>query len=402
MNKFIKGVTIIFCLSILSSFAFAQDFPPTYNGGPFPTGTETARNDAPVDLNVPDAGGTLHEYTVYRGTPLVDGEVDNDDVWKQIPWTAMDSYDQGGSTCYIFDDACDDVAGYDGWEDITAWFKILWDDDHIYFALKKIDNENVFNEAHYTSLGDIWQDDAYQFVINTNDPLDNDGSGVSTEIGVALFNGADAAYNNWFEPALELADGAGVSEIEICDGKAIIGSMVQSDNYYTEIIEMAFVKWDEVVADEAQMFSIMCNDPDEDHTVHALQWTHGIFNPKNPEFFASILYSSSEAPAASAVVDNNPSGLPTEFSLQQNYPNPFNPSTVIPFSIPKSTHITLSIYDMLGQRVKMLIGQTMGAGTHSAVWDGTNEFGETVTNGIYFYKLRSNLGVQTKKMMFMK
>jgi hypothetical protein len=119
----------------------------------------------------------------------------------------------------------------------------------------------------------------------------------------------------------------------------------------------------------------------------------GIIQIAELEIFGVIL---------SAVEDNNPSDLPSEYSLQQNYPNPFNPSTKIPFSISKNTHVTLSIYNMLGQRVKKLIGQKMSAGTHSVVWDGTNEFGETVANGIYFYRLQSNLGAKTMKMIIVK
>jgi hypothetical protein len=136
--------------------------------------------------------------------------------------------------------------------------------------------------------------------------------------------------------------------------------------------------------------------------VHALQWSRGIFEKVGASHYASIVYSSSEPPAASAVEDFDQSGLPIVYTLQQNFPNPFNPSTVISFSLPKTTHATLSIYNMLGQQVTTLMSQTVSAGTHSAVWDGTNEIGETVTNGIYFYRLHSDLGVQTRKMMFMK
>jgi len=94
--------------------------------------------------------------------------------------------------------------------------------------------------------------------------------------------------------------------------------------------------------------------------------------------------------------------LMNDYNLDQNYPNPFNPSTVISFSIPKNTYVSLDVYNMLGQRVRTLINQSLPMGVHQAAWDGTNDLGETVTNGIYFYSLRSNVGVQTRKMMFVK
>ena len=156
-------------------------------------------------------------------------------------------------------------------------------------------------------------------VLNTNDPNDNDLTGIDTEVGIALLNSVDAAYNHWIGTALELADGDGASDVDICDGKAVIGLQDFSDTYYTEVIEMAFLKWDEIVADEPQMFSIMANDPDADHGVQALQWGHGIFSPKNWEFYASIIYSSSE-PSVDAVEDFNQPGFPSEYIGLRSHP----------------------------------------------------------------------------------
>jgi hypothetical protein len=99
--------------------------------------------------------------------------------------------------------------------------------------------------------------------------------------------------------------------------------------------------------------------------------------------------------ASKAVVAN-------DYILDQNYPNPFNPSTRISFTLPKHAHVSLDVYNTLGQRVKTLMDQSLSMGVHQAVWDGTNDSGEAVTNGLYFYSLRSELGVQTRKMMFMK
>jgi len=399
MKKVTISFTIIFCLTILASFVIAQEFPPTWTEGPFPTGTEEIRGDAPLDTNTPNEMGTWHEYTAYRGTPVVDGDVDNDPVWNSIPWTPMDSYTVGGAQCYIFDGACDDLESWTGFEDITAWFKVLWDDEHVYFALKKYDNEYISDETHIDALGDLWQDDAYQIVLNTNDPIDNDGSGVFTEIGVGLLAYEEEAYNNWIGIPLELADGNGESIVDICNGKAIIGSQTEFDDHYTEVIEVAFLRWDEIVADTPQMFSIMCNDPDEDHTVEALEWGRGIFAKTGPVEYASIVYSSESVP--SVLVATDPVVV-SDYVLHQNYPNPFNPSTRISFTLPQNAHVSLVVYNMLGQRVKTLMDQSLSMGVHQAVWDGTNDSGEAVTNGLYFYSLRSELGVETRKMMFMK
>ncbi len=106
--------------------------------------------------------------------------------------------------------------------------------------------------------------------------------------------------------------------------------------------------------------------------------------------------------ASGTDVEDISGSIPHKYALKQNYPNPFNPSTRIYFSLPQTVHVTLSIYNVLGQRIKTLIEQPMVAGIHEVAWDGTNELGKIVTNGIYFYRLSSDMGIQTMKMILMK
>ncbi|MFQ6008617.1 MAG: T9SS type A sorting domain-containing protein [Candidatus Zixiibacteriota bacterium] len=94
--------------------------------------------------------------------------------------------------------------------------------------------------------------------------------------------------------------------------------------------------------------------------------------------------------------------LPTSYSLAQNYPNPFNPSTVIEFTVPRRGHIELSVYNLLGQRVATLVDEPMHPGVYRAVWYGTDQAGQRVASGIYFYRLKAEQFVQTKKMVLLK
>ncbi|KAA3601504.1 MAG: T9SS C-terminal target domain-containing protein [Calditrichaeota bacterium] len=94
--------------------------------------------------------------------------------------------------------------------------------------------------------------------------------------------------------------------------------------------------------------------------------------------------------------------LPTEFALRQNYPNPFNPQTKIAFSIPESQFTSLEIFNILGQKVKTLISQDLTIGNYEAVWNGTDKNGKLVSNGVYFYKMKSGNFSETKKMLFLK
>jgi len=79
--------------------------------------------------------------------------------------------------------------------------------------------------------------------------------------------------------------------------------------------------------------------------------------------------------------------LPTVYGLSQNFPNPFNPSTTITYSVPKTSRVELSIYNMAGQKVRTLVNSTQAASFYKVVWNGKNDSGQSVASGMYFYKL---------------
>ncbi len=90
-------------------------------------------------------------------------------------------------------------------------------------------------------------------------------------------------------------------------------------------------------------------------------------------------------------------GNASEFKLNQNYPNPFNPKTVISFSLPKESMVSLTIYDIVGDRVDNLYEGKMGAGNHEISWGAKN-----FSSGIYFYTLKTDDISLTKKMILAK
>ncbi|RLD15942.1 hypothetical protein DRI50_03050 [candidate division KSB1 bacterium] len=95
--------------------------------------------------------------------------------------------------------------------------------------------------------------------------------------------------------------------------------------------------------------------------------------------------------------------LPTRFELKQNYPNPFNPTTMISFTLPQAAHVTLTVYDVLGQKVRTLIDNKLAtAGTHFQKWNGKDDFGHKVASGIYFYKIKAGNFSAIRKMVLMK
>ncbi|RJQ59570.1 MAG: T9SS C-terminal target domain-containing protein [Stygiobacter sp.] len=94
--------------------------------------------------------------------------------------------------------------------------------------------------------------------------------------------------------------------------------------------------------------------------------------------------------------------LPKEFGLYQNYPNPFNPETTISFSIPKSSHITLKVFDVLGREVATLIDEYKQAGTYYEKFNVETRHGASLHSGVYFYQLRADNFTATKKLVLIK
>ncbi|KPL04746.1 MAG: hypothetical protein AMJ73_03815 [candidate division Zixibacteria bacterium SM1_73] len=93
---------------------------------------------------------------------------------------------------------------------------------------------------------------------------------------------------------------------------------------------------------------------------------------------------------------------PAEFALSQNHPNPFNPETEISFSLPERSQVSLVIYNILGEKVKILANGEMDVGTHNIYWNGRDEAGNSAASGVYFCRLKAATFDQTMKMVLMK
>jgi len=93
---------------------------------------------------------------------------------------------------------------------------------------------------------------------------------------------------------------------------------------------------------------------------------------------------------------------PTQYSLDQNFPNPFNPSTTIMYSLKDPGHVTLNIYNVLGQNVRTLVDEYQDAGTYTKIWDGCDETGNVTASGMYFYRIKAGDFTEIKKMVMVK
>ena len=90
-------------------------------------------------------------------------------------------------------------------------------------------------------------------------------------------------------------------------------------------------------------------------------------------------------------------GIVEAYALEQNYPNPFNPSTIIRFSIPEQTNVTLKIFNSVGQEVASLFNGEVSAGNHEVNFNAS-----ALSSGVYFYRIQSPSFTETKKMILIK
>ncbi|MBN2281710.1 MAG: T9SS type A sorting domain-containing protein [Candidatus Marinimicrobia bacterium] len=110
-----------------------------------------------------------------------------------------------------------------------------------------------------------------------------------------------------------------------------------------------------------------------------------------------------QGPNASVAIDEDENYTAADFTLEQNYPNPFNPVTTIHYMINHTEPVKLTVYNVLGQKIRTLVDNaSLSAGRYSVQWHGINDAGQIVANGIYFYQLQAGSQVSMKKMMFLK
>ena len=111
-----------------------------------------------------------------------------------------------------------------------------------------------------------------------------------------------------------------------------------------------------------------------------------------------FLYST----PVTAVGEEDEENLASKFVLHQNYPNPFNAQTNIKYYLPQNSRLNLSIYNIIGQKVKTLVDGLQTAGFQSITWDGRDKSGAEVASGVYFCRLKTDYSQETKKMVLLK
>ena len=109
-----------------------------------------------------------------------------------------------------------------------------------------------------------------------------------------------------------------------------------------------------------------------------------------------------EEPVETAVEMSDQTSVPQAFALAQNAPNPFNSNTIIRFALPQPSQVELTIYNLLGQPVAVLVQGPSAAGTFSVRWNGRDQAGRAVTSGVYLYQLRAGEYTAVRKLLLLQ
>lgn len=134
--------------------------------------------------------------------------------------------------------------------------------------------------------------------------------------------------------------------------------------------------------------------------------TAGAFNVPEPAAITLVenilhWFGTDKGESTGGAVDHNVVNV-DKFEVSQNYPNPFNPVTHIDYSVTNAVDVEMTVFNALGQAVKTLVNQKVAAGKHTVTWNGTNEAGQAVTSGTYFYRIKAGDVVKVSKMVLLK
>jgi hypothetical protein len=161
------------------------------------------------------------------------------------------------------------------------------------------------------------------------------------------------------------------------------------------------VKMDQQGGVESNIFASLLNSAIDIYQIQFYLEAEDTLGEKHigPFGYPNILYSFSDTTSQFVYL---PQSTPRSFYLYQNYPNPFNPSTHIKFDISKISHVSLKIYNMLGQEIITLIDRSIHPGKVQVIWNGEDNYGRSVPSGLYFYQLNASGEREIRKMILAK
>ena len=283
----------------------------------------------------------------YDNVPMVPWDLDEDGV--------VDSFDEDGDPEWVWN------------------WPIYWPDGGEAF------HENTSKTANNNNwLVSLWSDGTKAKRFFDGDPTFADWEGVP-EIAIVI----SADYGEtWSEPIF-------LNAIETPE----LANQIPKYVYPGDVIE------------------ILSNEPGDYHgKVHLFYYDDNDFGSfvrgTGPDVGGELIYAAMDIEFPGAWIDPeasiNNDEIPVFAVLGNNYPNPFNPETTINYEIKEAGIVCIEVFNIKGQIVKTLVNEYLTADNYSIVWNGTNANNESVSSGVYFYKMKSGTYISAKKMILMK
>ncbi len=192
--------------------------------------------------------------------------------------------------------------------------------------------------------------------------------------------------------------GTGTEKLIIVDnrGELVPGWPIDTPNRPSTVFSTAYAPYVEDLDGDGLVELVMFGD---DNQVYVWDFTASSRNGANRgrlyvDAVNSGVLNFNDIPTDAS---DNPPSVPLTFELSQNYPNPFNPSTLIEFELPSRAETKVEVYNILGQRLRTLVDETLSAGRHAVLFDGSG-----YASGVYLYRLKAGELEMTRKMVLVK
>ena len=256
---------------------------------------------------------------------------------------------------------------------------------------------NEYNSSDFTGL--LSQTASWNTALNENDVELIYNLGIDTDLRI-VDDSFSSIPDLFFYYTMEAGYGSYVEDRS--ENNYHAAKFGNYDSWYTEIVQTG-IPWLNTVGGETG--TISANDS---RSIFFYSNSNGLdigsytgqFNlyPDHNEYVVENAVVILNVVEELSLSSNN---IPNNFALHQNYPNPFNPITKIDYNLPDAVKVKIDIYDIRGRKVKSLLNQFQEPGFKSIQWNASNDLGEKVSSGMYFYRIETQDFKQTKKMILL-
>jgi len=317
-----------------------------------------------TDRSVTDA---VEIKKVPAGTTItIDGELDP--VYTQGDPITQNSHGNGNMVPTDFQDA------------FTRTY-LLYDDDNLYGYFDTYDETLV--DVHANS----WERDGVELYTDADNSK-----------GPTAFDGVNDTHLSFYH-AFMGNEAASIANLGWITGTVTDGTefVIVDDSLGYNVEFKIPLEALSIPAIEGQIIGLEVQMDDNDGTSRESISKWWLESGDNSWLYPALWGTATMGSLVTGVEEKKPAPVVDSYSLEQNYPNPFNPSTTIFYSLKSNGKVRLSVYDLMGREVAVLVDGNQSSGRHDVAFSGAN-----LTSGIYFYKLQTASEVITKKMTLMK